>query len=94
MGGFYWTVQRDILQPYTEQFFQRVPSVFETRENEFARSYFSALFPDYLVDPAVLDRSEQLLNEVGDRQPMLARMLREANDDLARAIACRRFAAS
>jgi aminopeptidase N len=94
MGGFYWTVQRDILAPYTEQFFERVPSVFETRENEFARTYFSALFPDYLVQQTVLDRSQRLLSEAGDRLPMLARMLREANDDLARAIACRAYAAS
>jgi hypothetical protein len=35
-----------------------------------------------------------LLAEVGERNTLLRRMLREANDDLLRAIRCREFAAS
>ncbi len=93
MAGFNWTVQRELLAPYIEDFFQRVPAVFERGENEFAHAYFGALFPGYRVEGATLDRSERLLAEAGDRSQLLARSLREANDDLARAIKCRAFAA-
>ena len=94
MSGFNWTVQRRILEPYVERFFTAVPEAFEQRTREFATGYFRSLFPDYRVEQAVLDRSETLLAEAGDRLPVLARMLREANDDLGRAIACRAYAES
>ncbi len=94
MGGFHWWVQRELLAPYTERFFERLPEIFEQRDNEFARSYFGALFPGYCVDRELLERGERLLAELGDRLPLLTRSLREANDDLLRAIKCREFAAS
>lgn len=92
MSGFNWPFQRDLLEPYVEAFFARVPEIFETRVREFATAYFGNLFPGYRVEQAVLDRSTRLLAEVGDRLPVLARLLREANDDLARAIAVRAYA--
>jgi len=93
MGGFTWNVQRELLTPYVERFFSEVTTVFEQRPHEFARAYFGALFPDYRMDRPTLDRSAALLSEVAGRLPTLERSLREANDDLARAIACREFAA-
>ncbi|MFN8585212.1 MAG: aminopeptidase N [Dehalococcoidia bacterium] len=93
MSGFQWYVQRELTRPYEERFFEEVPAVFEARPHEAASAYFGGLFPGR-VDQAILDRSERLLAEVGERLPTLARSLREANDDLARAIRCRAFAAS
>ncbi len=92
MSGFNWWAQAQMLEPYTEGFFERLPAIFREREKEFAGDYFRALMPSFRVDPAVLERSERLLASLDDDQPTLTRMLREANDDLARAIACRRFA--
>jgi hypothetical protein len=42
----------------------------------------------------VLDRSEHLLASTPEHMTVLVRLLKETNDDLARAIACRQFAAS
>ena len=94
MGGFHWNVQRDLLDPWVWEFFERAPEVFAERQNEFTRAWFANLFPNYRIEPAVLDRSRALLDEIGDGLPLLARSLREANDDLERAIRCRAFAAS
>jgi aminopeptidase N len=91
MSGFHWTVQRDLLDPYAERFFERVPGVFEERLKEFASAYFGQLFPSFRVDQKLLDRSERLLAEVDGRNALLERMLRESNDDLARAIKCRAY---
>jgi aminopeptidase N len=91
MGGFHWVVQRDLCAPYVERFFEQVPRVFEERTKEFASAYFGNLFPQYRVEEAMLHRSERLLAEVAGRNAMLERMLREANDDLQRAIRCRAY---
>ncbi len=93
MGGFNWPRQREILEPYVEGFFTSVRSVFETKDKEFYSDYFGALFPAYRVEQATLDRSERLLAEIADEAPSLTRMLREANDELGRAIRCRAYAA-
>jgi aminopeptidase N len=93
MGGFQWWVQRDLLAPYTERFFEVIPGVFERSENEFASQFFARLFPSR-VETAVLERSQALLAELGDTLPLLQRKLRETNDDLERALKCRAFAAS
>ena len=93
MAGFAWSFQRDLLLPYTEAFFDRVAGVFASRPPELARAYFTHLFPGWRVEPDVLARSQALLASLGGREPVLERMLREANDDLARAIACRELAA-
>ena len=93
MSGFHWNVQRELLDPWVEEFFERAPAVFGERQNEFTRAWFANLFPHYRIEQAVLDRSRALLGEIGDGLPLLARSLREANDDLERAIRCRAFAA-
>ncbi len=69
MHGFHWTVQRDLLEPYVDQFFARVAGVFEAREKEFARAYFGGLFPAYRVERDTLERSERLYREDLGRWP-------------------------
>ena len=44
-----------------------------------------------MIEPAILERSRAALAGV-EGEPLLARLLREANDDLQRAIRCRDFA--
>jgi aminopeptidase N len=94
MSGFQWWAQRDLLEPYTERFFEALPGIFRERDNEFARSYAGAMLPGYRVERELLERSRRVLEEAGDELPLLVRSLREANDDLERAIRCREFAAS
>jgi aminopeptidase N len=91
MSGFHWSAQRELLAPYVERFFEVLPGVARDRDHEFAQAFFGQLFPGYRVERELLERSRLLLAEV-EAEPLLARMLREANDDLERAIRCREFA--
>ncbi len=91
MSGFHWSTQRELLAPYVESFFEELPGVARERDHEFAQAFFGQLFPGYRVERELLERSQRLLAEV-EAEPLLARMLREANDDLERAIRCREFA--
>jgi len=94
MSGFHWHVQRELLEPYVERYFAALRGVFRDRDHEFARSYFGALFPGYRVERGLLDRCQALLDELTPEEARLARSIREAMDDLERAIKCREFAAS
>ncbi len=94
MGGFNWWRQRELLETYVERFFENVVGIFEQPNKEFATTYFGALFPAYRAERSVLEGSERLLAEVGGRLPTLERKLREANDDLERAIRCQEYARS
>ncbi|MFN2483363.1 MAG: aminopeptidase N [Candidatus Limnocylindria bacterium] len=92
MQGFNWAHQADLLEPYVDRYFAVVADVFEHAEQRYAVAFARNLFPAYRVDAATLERSEALVTNLGERLPSLTRVLREANDDLARAIACRAFA--
>ncbi|MDP8905224.1 MAG: aminopeptidase N [Chloroflexota bacterium] len=94
MQGFFWPNQVDIVEPYVERFFEQVREVFETRDHPFARAYVLALFPAYRADPAVLERSRELLASLDGKLPTLSRQLAEAADELERAIRVRRYAES
>ncbi|MEX2373333.1 MAG: ERAP1-like C-terminal domain-containing protein, partial [Dehalococcoidia bacterium] len=94
MGGFHWWTQASMLEPYVERYFERLPEVFEHRDNEFAQRFFNNLWPSYRVEGALLERAQRVLAEHGERIPTLRRQLLEATDDLQRALRCREFAAS
>jgi len=94
MGGFNWWRQRVLLAPYVDQFFANVTAVFERPDKEFATTYFDSLFPGYRAERSILDQANVLLNTLGGRLPLLERKLREAADDLERAIKCQEFARS
>ena len=93
MSGFHWPAQRDLLTPYVERFFDLLPRIARERDHEFTQAFFGQLFPDDRVEPDLLERSRSVLTTV-EGEPLLWRLLREANDDLERAIRCRDFARS
>lgn len=92
MGGFNWTHQREIVEPYVERYFALLPEVFRDKGREFATSWARALYPRFIVEQQILGRAEQVLAEHGGANPLLDRIIREANDDQLRAIRCRAFA--
>ncbi|HJP41209.1 MAG TPA: aminopeptidase N, partial [Dehalococcoidia bacterium] len=94
LAGFNWWRQREIIEPFAKRFFEAAPDVFRNRDNEFTRGYGVQMFPSYIAEEWVIERSEQLMKEIGDSVPMLRRTLMESNDELGRAIRCRELASS
>jgi aminopeptidase N len=92
MQGFYWPHQKRLLETYEDRFFDQVRTVFETRDHPFARSYLLSLYPAYMGEPDVLERSHGLLSQLNGSLPTLTRQLTEAADDLDRVIKVRAFA--
>ena len=95
MHGFWWRPQAELLEAYTDRFFNEIRAVFDERDKEYASRYFSALYPAQMSpSDEVINRSETLLAEVGDDLVILTRPLREALDEARRARACQDFAAT
>ena len=92
---FWWKPQAELLDGYVDRFFDEVRSVFDRRDKEYASRFFGAMYPGQMApSDQVIDRSEALLEELGDELVVLSRPLREALDEARRARACREFAAS
>jgi aminopeptidase N len=92
MLGFFWPNQGEILEPFVDRFFDRVVEVFETRDHPFARAFLIYLYPSYLADPRVLQRSHQMLASLSGAMPTLSRQLAEVADELDRQIRVREHA--
>ncbi len=92
MAGFGWREQRDLLAPYSVDFFSQVHRVVAEWQFEEARTYFYGLYPHHLVDDATRRLTAEALAASDDAR--LTRMLREALDDLDRALAVRAYAAA
>ncbi len=92
MLGFFWPQQESIVEPYADEFFDKVRDVFATRDHPFARSYLMAMYPAYRGDPEVLARSRQLLADLDGTLPTLKRQMTEVADELDRQIKVRTFA--
>jgi aminopeptidase N len=92
MSGFNWASQADLLDPYVGRFFDNLQMVFETREHEAAKAYFSTLYPRYRVDEVALGHARSVVAAI-DGPPQLERLLIEAIDRQERALASRLFAA-
>ena len=88
MRGFNWRTQRDLLEPYVGKFFDSLVPVFAEKGHEYADRYFGVFFPGYRVDDEVVGLISAMLDEI-DGPPMLVRHLREAADQLDRALKCR-----
>jgi aminopeptidase N len=92
-GGFWQRSQRELLEEFVDPFFDGLPGVIAEREPEAARAYFRTTFPGHRVDEEMRDHIAGVLAR-DDLGAMLKRMLTEADDELARALKCRDFAAS
>ena len=85
--------QQRVLEPYVDRFFETVVQVFRDRDKEFAGQFYRALFPSYRVERGTIDRAEAVLGSLAEGElPHLQRTIREANDELGRALRCRSIA--
>ncbi len=93
MRGFRQAHQAELLAPYTERFFEALPSVARDRDHPYLRAYVMALFPHARPSPGTIERARSLADAEGERLPSLRRLLLEEADDMERAVVCRAFAA-
>lgn len=92
-GGFWRRSQTELVEPFVPRFFDGLPALYGSWEQEAAKNYYAAFFPGHRVDESTIEMIDGVLadDSIG---PMLRRQLVESKDDLERALRCRALAAA
>ncbi|WP_372407694.1 aminopeptidase N [Streptomyces luteireticuli] len=86
VAGFDQPGQRELLKPFAEPYFASLERVWRERSIEIAMAVVRGLFPILQDDRRTLGLTDAWLAEHPDAAPALRRLVREARDDLARAL--------
>ena len=89
VGGFSQPDQRDLLEPYVDNYFQVIAEVWETRTNEIAQTLTLGLFPSLLGSPEILAKADAFISSSDDVGAI--RLIRELRDNVARSLNCQAF---
>ncbi|MBW1598490.1 aminopeptidase N [Streptomyces sp. JJ38] len=87
ISGFAQAGQRELLEPYVERYFAVLERVWAERSIEIGMSVVRGLYPALLSTPGTLAATDAWLAEHAEAPPALRRLVLEARDDLARALA-------
>jgi len=90
IAGFVRTHDRSLLEPYAAAYFGAVESIWSTRSYEMAQGIVKGLYPARPTSEETLAATDELLGSLGERVPALSRLLSEARDGMARAIAAQK----
>lgn len=92
IGGFVRPGQGELLQPFTERYFDAIGQVWERRSSEVAQTVVIGLYPSWDIGESGLTAADQFL--AGDIPPALRRLVLEGRAGVERALKARVFDAS
>jgi aminopeptidase N len=87
-SAFWQPEQLDLLRPYVERYFADMPEMMRVRSGMSAEKTAVAAYPDVMVEPQTRQQAAELLARE-DLDPILRRVITDADDDLRRALAAR-----
>jgi aminopeptidase N len=87
-SAFWQPEQIELLRPYVERYFADMPEMMRIRSGMSAEKTAVAAYPSVMVDPQTRRRAAELLGQE-DLDPILRRVITDADDDLRRALAAR-----
>jgi aminopeptidase N len=87
-SGFWQAEQRDLLRPYVARYFAEMPGMMRVRSGMSAERTAAAAYPEVMVEPETRRLAAELLARE-DLDPLLRRVVADADDDLRRALSAR-----
>ncbi|HEU4668989.1 MAG TPA: ERAP1-like C-terminal domain-containing protein, partial [Arthrobacter sp.] len=87
--GFMRVLDRSLLEPYAEKYFEAVPGIVETRTHALAQQIVVGLYPALLTTQETVDRTDGFLAALPPESAALRRMMLENRDGVARALRAR-----
>ncbi|MBU2669727.1 aminopeptidase N [Actinoplanes bogorensis] len=87
-SGFWQAEQLDLVRPYVARYFAEMPAMLRIRTGMSAERTATAAYPDVMVEPETRELAARLLAD-DDLDPILRRVVLDADDDLRRALAAR-----
>jgi len=85
IGGFVQTDQRELLAPYTDQYFEVVKGVWDSRSHEIAQQIAIGLYPAVQVSQETLDKTDAWLASA-EPSAALRRLVSESRSGVERAL--------
>ncbi|UZX05492.1 aminopeptidase N [Arthrobacter sp. CDRTa11] len=89
VAGFSRVLDRSLLEPYSEKYFEAVPGIVATRTHALAQQIVVGLYPALLTTQATIDRTDGFLAALPAESAALRRMMLENRDGVARALRAR-----
>jgi aminopeptidase N len=90
IAGFAQPGQRELTAPYAPRYFEVIEDVWRARSIEIGMDVVRGLYPASQGDQKTLDATDEWLTSHAGAAPALRRLVLEARDDLARALAAQR----
>ena len=87
-NGFWQPEQAELLRPYVSRYFAEMPSMMRVRSGMSAERTAAAAYPAVVVEPQTRELAASLLAQA-DLDPILRRVVLDADDDLRRALDAR-----
>lgn len=87
--GFMRVLDRTLLEPYAEKYFEAVPGIVESRTHALAQQIVVGLYPALLTTQSTIDRTDGFLASLPSESAALRRMMLENRDGVARALRAR-----
>jgi aminopeptidase N len=87
-AGFWQPEQLELLAPYVPRYFAEMPEMMRVRSGMSAERTAAAAYPSVVVRPETRQLAAELLAR-DDLDPILRRVVQDADDDLRRALAVR-----
>ncbi|MDQ0633647.1 aminopeptidase N [Arthrobacter pascens] len=89
VNGFMRVLDRSLLEPYAEKYFEAVPGIVASRTHALAQQIVVGLYPALLTTQETIDRTDGFLAALPAESAALRRMMLENRDGVARALRAR-----
>jgi aminopeptidase N len=87
VAGFQRPIQRHLLTPFVDLYFDNLLKEWESRSYEGAAKFVSGLYPTWIINQSTLDKTDAWLQGLGKDAPaVLRKLVKEAQDGLIRAL--------
>ena len=85
VAGFNSPDQIELTRAFIDRYFDAVEGIWRERTNETAQTLVNGLYPAYLIEPQIIERTEKLLGS-SELPSALRRLLSEGSDGVARSL--------
>ena len=87
IAGFQRPIQRELLEPFVNLYFDNLIKAWESKSYEGAAKYVTGFYPTWIVKQSTVDATNAWLNGAGKDSPaVLRKLVKESQDGLIRAL--------
>jgi aminopeptidase N len=87
IAGFQRPIQRDLLEPFVNLYFDNLINAWESKSYEGAAKYVTGFYPTWIVKQSTVDATNAWLDGAGKDSPaVLRKLVKESQDGLIRSL--------